>query len=209
MEFWNDAVTEESWKRLIELNKEIDMVLIGGWAIYLYTHLSKSKDIDIIVDYNSMRVLSQKYLVEKNDRLKTYEIKLEKFDIDIYLPKYSRLSPPPEDILSKYRNQKEGFTLPTPEALLLLKFSAFMERKSSIKGQKDAIDILGMLFYSGIDFKKMAEIKNTYKVKDLGRTIVSMLRTVDPNSYKYLNLNAKTFSEYKNKSWQQIRSHLL
>ena len=69
MEFWNDEVTMQSWSRLIELSKEIEMVVIGGWAVYLYTGLSKSKDIDIIIDYSTLRKLASKYSLVKNDLL--------------------------------------------------------------------------------------------------------------------------------------------
>jgi len=50
MEFWNNTLTEKSWKILQQLKKEnFDFVLIGGWAAYLWTKLHKSKDIDIVI----------------------------------------------------------------------------------------------------------------------------------------------------------------
>lgn len=55
-EFWNSDITEASWRGLQELKREIDFVLIGGWAVYLYSRLQKSKDIDVIVDYPALRV---------------------------------------------------------------------------------------------------------------------------------------------------------
>ncbi|MHB1830427.1 MAG: DUF6036 family nucleotidyltransferase [Candidatus Micrarchaeaceae archaeon] len=209
MEFWNSEITEGSWEKLIELNAEIDMVVIGGWAVYLYTLLSKSKDIDIIIDYSTLRRLSLKYSPVKNDRLNKYEIKLENFDMDIYLPKYSKLALPAEDILSKYSMQKSGFRLPTPEALFCLKFAAFQSRKASIKGQKDAIDLLGILFYSGIDLKKLQNMANAYKLHEIGSMTLSLLRTFDADSFKYLNLNSKSFSVLKHRFEPEIKKHLL
>lgn len=47
MEFWDESVTEKSWIKLLELKKEVAFILIGGWAIYEYTNLQKSKDIDV------------------------------------------------------------------------------------------------------------------------------------------------------------------
>jgi len=70
MEFWNDEIIEKSWEKLIELKSEIEFVLIGGWAVYLYTKLHKSKDIDIIVDYDALRRLQADYVMGKNERLK-------------------------------------------------------------------------------------------------------------------------------------------
>jgi hypothetical protein len=32
MEFWNEVLTKASWEKLIQLSKEIDFILIGGWA---------------------------------------------------------------------------------------------------------------------------------------------------------------------------------
>ncbi len=209
MEFWNDEVTMQSRSRLIELSKEIEMVVIGGWAVYLYTGLSKSKDIDIIIDYGTLRKLASKYSLVKNDRLSKYEIKQDNFDIDIYLPKYSRLALPAEDILSKFTLHKDGFKLPTPEALICLKFSAFQDRKMSIKGQKDAIDLLGLMFYSGIDMLKLRQVCVTYGIEDLGRETLTLLRTFDPESLKYLNLNQKSFSARRRKLSGEIKEHLL
>ena len=59
-EFWNELVTQASWERLQELSKEIDFVLIGGWAAYLWTGKHKSKDIDIIVDYETLAEIAAK-----------------------------------------------------------------------------------------------------------------------------------------------------
>ena len=42
MDFWNDIATDNSWKVLIRLRKELDFVLIGGWACYLLTRSIKS-----------------------------------------------------------------------------------------------------------------------------------------------------------------------
>jgi hypothetical protein len=86
MEFWNSDITEESWNKLQEMRKSFDFILIGGWAIYVYTKMHKSKDIDIIVDYDVLRSLGSLGKVQKNDRLHKYEIKSERFDIGVYLP---------------------------------------------------------------------------------------------------------------------------
>jgi len=82
---------------------------------------------------------------------KIYEIKLEEgFDIDVYVPKYSKLAIPVGDIM-KMTTVKEGFTVPRPKVLLLLKLGALIDRKESIKGSKDAIDVAGMLFFANCD----------------------------------------------------------
>ena len=59
MEFWNEIITDKSFKVLQELKKRFKFVLIGGWAIFILTKSIKSKDIDIIVDFET---LAQKFL---------------------------------------------------------------------------------------------------------------------------------------------------
>ena len=132
-EFWNELVTQASWERLQELSKEIDFVLIGGWAAYLWTGKHKSKDIDIIVDYETLAKLQQNYRLEKNERLHKYEIKLEKFDIDIYVPFFSELTLPVNDIMKDHTTKVQNIKTIKPEALLILKQGAEIARRNSVK----------------------------------------------------------------------------
>ena len=208
MEFWNSDITNASWDKLLELNKEIDFLLIGGWAVYLYTKLQKSKDIDIIVDYGALRKISQRYTLAKNDRLKKYEIKLERFDIDVYLPKYSKLAVPPEDILLKFRDNIDGINVPKVEVLMTLKLGALSERKESIKGGKDAIDILALLFYSGFKTEKLKEVLDGYAHPEYARLLLDTLNKFDKKMLSYLNLNEKSFSRYKNEKAEELKKIL-
>ena len=194
MEFWNSSITEESWNKLIEMRKEIDFVLIGGWAIYMYTKMHKSKDIDIIVDYQVFRKLSSVNVVQKNERLHKYEIKSGRFDIDIYLPKYSRLSLPAEDILEHLNRKVEGFMLPVPEALMILKLGAAADRRNSVKGEKDCVDVLSLLFFSDFDPKRFRGMLETYGNVEYARLLLDILKNADKHLIRYLNLNEKSFS---------------
>lgn len=54
-EFYHSLITEKSFKSLQELSKDFNFVLMGGWAIFLYTRALKSKDIDIIIKYDEQR----------------------------------------------------------------------------------------------------------------------------------------------------------
>ncbi|PIY70044.1 hypothetical protein COY89_03190, partial [Candidatus Roizmanbacteria bacterium CG_4_10_14_0_8_um_filter_36_36] len=72
--FYQSIVTEKSWKMLQMLKKNIDFILIGGWAVYLYAKTLKSKDIDIIVDYQELDKIKKNFQLIKNDRLRKYEI---------------------------------------------------------------------------------------------------------------------------------------
>ena len=50
-ELWNEVVVEKSYEILNNLKAELDFVVIGGWASWLYTKTVKSKDIDIYVNF--------------------------------------------------------------------------------------------------------------------------------------------------------------
>ncbi len=194
-EYWPEHVTRKSWERLISLKKEINFVLIGGWAIYLYTSLYKSKDIDIVIDLNTLSFLKSKYLVQKNNRLKKYEIKEEGYDIDIYVPYFSNLIIPPEEILKKPTVIIKGIKTTTPEVLLMLKLSAFEQRKGSIKGEKDKIDIIALLMKSGINLHEFNNLAIKHKKKEYITLTERIIRNFD--SYEYLNIPLREFQKWK------------
>lgn len=164
MGYWSGFLTEKSWRVLQELRKKYRFVLIGGWAVYLWTRQQKSKDVDIVVDINELQKLKNENLI-KNDRLKKYEIKFEEIDVDIYVSHFSRLVVPIEDVW-KHTREVEGFIVVVPELLLILKQGAEIGRGDSVKGEKDRIDLLSLLFFADIDFKKYYELLKRYGVED-------------------------------------------
>lgn len=182
MEFYQNQITQKSWQILKNLKGKFDFILIGGWAVWLYTKALKSKDIDIIVNYDALSFLKENFEVNKNGRLKKYEAKMGGIDIDVYLPFYSHPGLPPE-IIQKYLASKENFKVPRPEVLLILKQFVYEIRKASVKGQKDKIDIFSLLrlpldwvFYQKIlkeaGQEKLAAnlktiLKTTLRVKEL------------------------------------------
>ncbi len=143
MQYYHGLIIEKSFKFLQQLKKRYKFILIGGWAVFLYSRSLKSKDIDIIIDYSELGKMKEEYDVSKNDRLKKYEIKTGEFDIDIYLPNYSELGVNLEE-LQKRTIIKEGFNIPPPEILFLLKLFAWPERQGSAKGKKDELDIFSL-----------------------------------------------------------------
>ena len=200
-EFWNSLLTEKSWKILYEIKKKYSFILIGGWAVYLLTKQQKSKDIDIVIDLIELKKFDKNKL-RKNDNLKKYEIKNEEIDIDIYLEYYSKLVIPVEDI-KNYAIEIEGFRVLCPEALLILKQSAYLDRINSVKGEKDKIDVASLIFFSEINFKKYNEILKKYKLdylKDLEKLIKNF------KEYDSLNLNPRGFKLRKNKILNGIKN---
>ncbi len=170
MSFWNDAVVDRSYKILQKLKERYDFVLIGGWAVWLYTRSAKSRDIDIIVDFEGLEKLRGEMPLRKNERLRKYEVTVEGISIDVYVPYYSLLIVPPEEIMRRTR-VIEGFKVPEPEVLLALKQQAELERSPSIKGLKDRIDILALLSF--VDLEKYISIVGREYLKRLRSIVVS------------------------------------
>ncbi|HLC80381.1 hypothetical protein J4207_00750 [Candidatus Woesearchaeota archaeon] len=196
MEFWNSVLTEKSWNLLQELKKEnFRFIVIGGWATYLWTKQHKSKDIDVVIpDFMELEQLKQKYELFKNDSLKKYEIKFGEIDLDIYVPFYSRLTLPMEEITADVK-RVESFEVVSPEVLLILKQGAEKDRGESIKGQKDKIDILTLLCFTEIDFKKyyeMLERNDLLFFRQRLKEIVNSFRDVE-----HLGMNVKDYAKIK------------
>jgi len=203
-EFWSELLTKESWKKLTELSKEYDFILIGGWAGYLWTKLHKSKDIDIVVNYDVLKKLGGEYDVVKNQRMSKYEIKSDKFDIDIYLPFFSKLAIPPE-ALGNYSVKIEGITTLKPEALLVLKQAAEIERRNSIKGKKDSIDILTLLIHAKIKWKDYSELLKEYKHENFLKELAHVVESFDDRDIQYLGIGFTDFKKWKKKTLEEIR----
>lgn len=175
MEFYQDLVTEKSYKILQDLKREFDFILIGGWAVFLYTKALKSKDIDLIVEYQGLEKLRKKFKLTKNERLRKYEIKLEEIDIDIYLPHYSQLGLPVEG-MGTYAVEREGFKVPKIEIILILKQFVFSQRGGSAKGEKDRLDILSLLKLKKIDWNFYKELLAKYKIEDFKEKLLNLLK---------------------------------
>ncbi|MEK6847699.1 MAG: hypothetical protein AABX50_01075 [Nanoarchaeota archaeon] len=201
MKFWNSLLTEKSWKILQDFGKKYDFILIGGWATYLWAKQQKSKDIDIVVEIKELQKLKAESL-SKNDRLKKYEIKIEDIDIDLYVSHYSKLTIPPED-LKKYAKKIEGFKVLSPEALMILKQGAYEDRKNSLKGEKDLVDIMSLIFSSDFDFGNYKSILNKYSLSHYVENLIYLLSNF--KDYDSLNLTPRDFKLKKVKLLKDLR----
>jgi hypothetical protein len=85
--------------------------------------------------------------------------------------------------------------LPLPEILLILKIFTYTQRKGSLKGKKDELDIISLLRSGEINpdnFKKyLLEFNFEYLKKDLNSLISSL------NEVKELSINQKQFADLK------------
>ena len=189
MDYWHDLLTEKSWKVLRELKGKFPFILIGGWAVYLLARTQKSRDIDIIVDLQTLAAIKKGYDVIKNDNLKKYEIKREEIDIDMYVPYYSRLCIPLERVEAEITG---GYSVAKLEYLLALKQGAELGRGKSVKGEKDRIDIVSMLFNCTIDLKMYAQLCKEHQLE----SFISRLKSLVQN-FKDFNALRVTPRELK------------
>jgi len=186
---------------LLSLKKKYDFVLIGGWAVYLYCQTLKSKDIDLIINYPVLEQLKEEFTVVKNDRLKKYETKTEETDIDIYLPYYSELGLPADEVI-KLTTMLENFKVPDVEILALLKAKALLERKNSVKGRKDLIDLVSLFSLEGFDFKKLGQHARKFQSENLLRVIVEKVKST--TKIDELNLNVHKMAEFKRRTLPKL-----
>ncbi|MBU1131254.1 hypothetical protein KJ840_03925 [Patescibacteria group bacterium] len=200
-EYYQNFVTEKSFIMLKKFKDSCRFILIGGWAVFFYTHSLKSKDIDIIIDFEELSKLKENYEVFKNDRLKKYEISIEEVDIDIYLPRYSEFCLPIEDI-QKTSRLLEGFKVPTLEILLILKQQAYLARRGSVKGEKDKLDILSLLALDKLNFDLYKKLIADNKLSVFRNDLLSLVK--DTKEIEQLNLNVYKFSKLRKKFIDQL-----
>lgn len=186
MEFWNDIATDRSWRALISLKKKLVFILIGGWACYLLTGTIKSKDIDIIVDFETLDKLKKEFMLKKTPFLRKYETRIEGISVDIYVPFYSRFAVPIEEI-RKNCTSLEGFRVPKPEILLILKQSAELERGDSARGQKDRVDILNILINGNPDMKEYGKITSKFRLSGYPARLREIIRSAK-REFEYLGI---------------------
>lgn len=193
MQYWNDLITKQSWQKLAELNQQYRFVLIGGWAVYLYTKALKSRDIDVIVDFETLSQFKKDFDLSKNERLKKYEIKELNFDIDVYVEHYSHLGLPAEEIIQHAVNL-DGFQVPRIEVLLILKQLVWQKRQATIKGEKDKIDIWALL-NQGIDYDLYQQLLHQYQQVTLKDALLKLL--ADTVQVPALNLHQQRLARLK------------
>jgi hypothetical protein len=171
MELWNEAILEKSQKILFQLRGKIDLVIIGGWACWLYAKAVKSKDIDVYIDFKDFFKLQEKFsqqgiFINLNKKLKKYEAKIDEIDVDVYTPHYCPLLIPCKDVFSeKWFQTMEGFKVIFPEPLLVLKLNAEENRKQTIKGFKDRVDVLSLLYKLNFNKTLLSRLEMKYKLK--------------------------------------------
>lgn len=201
--FYHQFITDKSFSILKQLKKDFDFVLIGGWAVYFYTHSLKSKDIDIIIDFSVLNQFKKQLALEKNERLRKYQAKIEEIDIDIYLPFYSNLGMLVEEMIKKtiFLN---GFEVLEKEVLLITKLKAYQERMGSVKGQKDLVDILSLILLEEFDFKYLSNLIKKYRLEKYWQMLEKII--LETKEIPELNLNKHFWGKRKKQLLEEVRS---
>lgn len=195
-QYYHEIITQKSFAFLQQLKKKYDFILIGGWAVFLYSKSLKSKDIDIIADYSTLAKMKESYEIFKNERLKKCEIKAGEFDVDIYLQHYSELG---VDIaqIKETAIIKDGFLAPKLELLFLLKLFAWQARRGSAKGQKDELDVFSLAFLPEFDWDYYCRAVKNNNFQKYDRIFLELLKS--KREVKELSINASRMAKLKKK----------
>jgi len=207
MEFWHSELVESSWSTLQQLKNRYEFILVGGWAVYLYTKALKSKDIDIIVDYSVLEALGREFPLRKNMRLRKYELALGDVEIDIYVPFFSRLGIPVEEVAA-HVTTLEGFRVPKPEILLILKQAAELERVGSVKGFKDRLDVLALLIHVDIDWDNYKALVKKYSLDSYRDRLVEIVEAAGREFEELGIRNPRRIKQIKRRILAEFSSRL-
>lgn len=144
--------------------------------------------------YDKLPILAKLYDLTKNDRLKKYQAAKEETEIDVYLPHYSKIGIPVEDLL-KQTVVLEGFRMAEINYLAALKIFTFSRRGNSTKGRKDFIDIISLMSAKLCDYEKIKKIVNQYRLEKPLEILMEALK----NTFEIgeLKLNKHSFSKLK------------
>lgn len=210
MELWNDLITEKSKELLFQLKKTANFVLIGGWAVWLYSQTLKSKDIDIYINFDDFFKMQNFFIgrglsINLNPKLNKYEIKTEDIDIDIYTPHHCNLVLSCKDVFEKkWIKNIGGFKVVIPEALLVMKIDAEEKRHGTIKGFKDRIDILSLLYRANINKALLKSLAKIYNL-DL-RKLIEIIKQ-SSKEYVYLSQELEDFRKLKKLKNELIKKY--
>lgn len=149
---------------------------------------------------DELQNIKKQYELRKNDSLRKYEIKVNEVDVDIYVPFYSRLGMPLEKVESQ---EVEGFDVAKPEELLILKQDAELDRRHSEKGEKDRIDIMGLLLSRSVSIERYKRVLKSCKREGLTSELAALIRSF--NEYKHFNLLPSQFKKRKQEVLEEIK----
>lgn len=148
-------MNDQDFARLISACSEIaelfpeGLVFIGGIAVYLHAinhdktrHYAESThDAYFYISIADMADLRDLEEVTSNRKLSKHQMLKKGFEFDIYTERLSSLIVP-YDVVAAHSILYGGVRVAALEHLMVLKLEAFLDRKGSAKGEKDAKDLL-------------------------------------------------------------------
>jgi hypothetical protein len=165
-EFYSSALTQKSRNVLQKIAGEMqDFVLIGGWAVNFYVRVQKSTDIDLVIGADKLAYF-KKYGIEKHKGLDMYFAVVDGVTVDLIVEGISKdiLTIPIDKILSSYITV-EGIRAAPKSILLLLKMCGYFSSDPS-KIDKDIIDVVSLLFYSGVNLEEVNTLIKEYHIDE-------------------------------------------
>jgi uncharacterized protein YerC len=169
---------------------DIPFVVIGGWAVYLFTHYHMSRDLDLIMEQKDLWKLRSFVIsqggTEKAPGLSKYGYKLGQVDMDVYTEEKGDIIPSPGEILSSRRFiEVERYRVVEPEILLLLKVRAATDRAAGLKGLKDRCDVISLLNSGRIDLDKFAAESRRHAQADAVNRVLRIVEMAN-EEYEYV-----------------------
>lgn len=205
-QFWNEEQTRRSRELLNNLSKEVDFVLIGGWAVFMYARQQMSLDVNIAIAYDSLEYF-RRYSIEdyKNARIK-YSI-IEGTYVDLFIEDFSDkdMPFPIKTVLDNHLNI-EGIKVVDKELLLILKLWGYF-RADQQKIRKDILDVIALLLYGDINLERFRELVESYSIPR-GRSVNVLLEYIDktPQVQDFIDMSASDLERKLGMYKQQLKS---
>jgi hypothetical protein len=204
-QFWNRENTEKSLALLGRLSKEIDFVLIGGWAVYMHTKAQRSEDVDIAIGYDSLSYFS-KYGIEEYEGLHIKHTNVEGTVVDLFIEEYADpdLPMPVRDILGNY-DTVTGIRVASSEVLVLLKLWGYF-RPDEVKRRKDIIDVVSLLFYANMDLEVVRRYISRYRI-ERRKSTDAMLEYLDTGEtlWEFITDTKEEYARLKERAKRDIK----
>lgn len=204
-QFWNNEKTDASLRTLQFIAGKIDFVLIGGWAVYLYTDAQRSEDVDIAVGIPALKFF-------KDYGIRDYEginIKYSVVDgtvVDLFIQEYADrdLPLPVKEILEDYTMFMGNIKTVNREMLLLLKLWGYF-REDETKLRKDIIDVISLMLYGDINIKKFGALLKKHRIAKR-RGIDVLLEYLDKGDtlLDYIDMESREYRKRKDELKKEI-----
>lgn len=206
-QFWNNEKTGKSFKTLQLLAGKVDFVLIGGWAVYLYTNVQRSEDVDIAIRYSDVPFF-RGYGIEEYEGINIKYSVIDGTVVDLFIEEYADkdLPIPVSDIFKNYTILGGNIKTVNKELLLLLKLWGYF-REDEIKLRKDIVDVMSLLLYGGIDIDKFGTMLREYKIKKR-RSVDVVLEYLDKGEtlLDYIGMESDRYRREKEALKKDIRA---